>query len=153
MAREDRKRYGWLWAGALFFSAGYVVTALGTYSIGPARAPATRASVSAPATAAAPGRTSPLRSPVYATAALVALTIPYARRAPRMLAGALRGLWAGSAGAAGIALGLTALAGRVGPEPAGVAASLAALGALICCTATGAVFGLVAEKRTPRARA
>jgi hypothetical protein len=90
---------------------------------------------------------------VYATAALVALTIPYARRAPRMLRGALRGLWAGSAGAAGIALGLTALAARVGPEAAGIAAGLAALAAVICCTATGAVFGLVAEKRTPRAGA
>ena len=149
MARQDKKRYGWLWAGALFFSATYLVTALGIPPAPPAARTTTAASApTRPATreagATPPG---PIRSPVYAIAILVALTMPYGARARGMLGGALRGLWAGATGAMGIGLALGGLARRIGPEALTVTAVLTGLTTLICCAATGAAFAFIAERR------
>jgi len=143
LAKRGKKRYGWLWTGSFFFAVGYLVTAI---PMGPARPPASSTTRStAPAPAAAPPKAP--RSPVYAIAALVALTIPFAARKPGTLRGMLHGLGWGLAGAAGISFGLARLAERIRPEAMTITVAMTGLTTLICCGATGAVFSLLAERR------
>ncbi len=154
MARAAKRRYGWLWAAGLFFSAGYLITALGIPPM--PRATSTTASASRPAPPAtlpapmAPARYEPLESPLYAMVAMVALMIPFAARTVGLLRGALRGLGLGAAGGAGIAFALNKVAGRVSPEDLRVASALAILTSTICCAATGAIFAFLAERRRRR---
>ncbi len=153
MARKSKKRFAWLWAAALFFSAGYFVTAL---SAGGADGPATGPNTTTPTrpapltsqTGARPERAA--RPAVYATVALVALMMPFGARARGALRGALRGLTLGLAGAFGISMGLSALTAPLGPEALRLMAGLAALTTMILCAATGAIFGLLAERRHRR---
>jgi hypothetical protein len=154
VARKANKRYGWLWSAGLFFAVGYLVTALGIRPAGPAvDSPGASSAPTAPGTLPGIAAEAPPevpRSPVYAIAALVALTIPFTARTTGLLRGALRGLGYGLAGAAGICLGVGGLAWRIGPEATKVSAALAGLTTLICCGATGAIFALLAERRHRR---
>jgi len=153
VSARHKHGYGWVWATAAFFGIGYLVTTLGLPAAArtTATAPATRprsqpAGVAAPA----PGRSGgppEIRSPVYATAILVALTIPFGARARGLLRGAGRGIGLGLAGGAGIWAGLGKLARLLPAEIVTNAAALAALTALICCGSAGAVFGALAERR------
>ena len=147
-----------MWAAALFFSVGYLITALGIPPLPRAPAPATT-TPTAPAlpmrigtspARMAPGEYESLGSPLYAMVALVAMTIPFAARTRGLLAGALRGLGLGAAGAGGIALALNKMTGRVEPEALNVATALAFLTSAICCGAAGAIFALLAERRHRR---
>lgn len=158
MAKRAKRSYGWLWAAALFFSVGYLITVLGIPALPPAPAPATT-TPTAPAlpmgigtspARMAPGEYEPLRSPLYAMVALVAMTIPFAARTRGLLAGGLRGLGLGAAGAGGIALALNKMTGRVQPEAINVATAMAFLISMICCGAAGAIFALLAERRHRR---
>jgi len=76
--------------------------------------------------------------------------MPFGARARGMLRGALRGLTLGLAGAFGIAMGLSTLTAPLGPEALRLMASLAALTTMILCAVTGAIFGLLAERRHRR---
>lgn len=149
MARRAKKRYGWLWAGALFFSAGYLITAAGippAPHVQPSTAPATATRAAPPA---APAEYERLGSPLYAMVALVALTIPFAARTRGLLAGALRGAGMGAAGAAGIAFGLSKV-WWVDTESVRKASLLAAMTSVLLCAAAGAVFALLAQRRHRR---
>lgn len=112
-----------MWVGGLFFAAGYLVTAV---------LQNTRYAD---------------RAPTLATTVAVALTIPLAARARGMLRGALRGLGLGSAAAVGIVLAMYDPKHGARPEALAAAGSLAMLVTMICCTAAGALFAHLAERR------
>ncbi len=122
---KRRKRpVGWLWAGSLAFAAGYLATILARHtSLEP-------------------------RAPVAGTAAVVAVTIPFAAVLRRALRGGLRGLAMGLSGSFGIVLALYPPTKR--PLPAtvlSVDATITAVITMICCTAAGAIFAVLAERR------
>jgi hypothetical protein len=123
LARKRKSRFGVMWIGGLAFAAGYLVTNLlqGTDYAG--------------------------KAPTLATTVAVALTIPLAARARRVLHGALRGLGLGLAAAVGIALAMYKPEHAAHPEIAAAAGSLAMLVTMICCTIAGALFAYLAERR------
>jgi len=136
-----------------FFGIGYLVTTLGlpaaarTTTTTPATRPCSQPAGAAVRTPGRSGAPPEIRSPVYAIAILVALTIPLTARARGLLRGAGRGLGLGLAGGAGIWAGLGKLARLLPAEIVTNAAALAAMTAMICCGAAGAVFGALAERR------
>ncbi len=122
--KKSKRPTGWLWAGSLAFAAGYLATTLARH------------------TSLAP------RAPVAGTAAVVALTIPFAAVLRRALRGGLRGLAMGLTGSFGIILALYEPGKR--PLPATVLSvdtTITAVTTMICCTAAGAIFAALAERR------
>jgi hypothetical protein len=121
--KKPRKGAGWLWAGSLAFAAGYLATTLARH------------------TSLAP------RAPVAGTAAVVAVTIPFAAVLRRALRGGLRGLAMGLTGSFGIILALYEPTRPLSAAALSVDTTITAVTTMICCTATGAVFAVLAERR------
>jgi len=112
-----------VWAAGLFFAVGYLVTAVVRPSAQGARAP------------------------VYGTAAAVALAIPFAARAGGMLRGALRGLGLGWAASMGIIFALYNPQKPPSQHILSLDVTITVFTTMFCCTAAGAVFALLAERR------
>ena len=117
MARKVKRKTGWFWASALLFGVGYLATRLMIAWW-------------------------PAQTPVVTTGLLVALTIPFAAGARRLLGGALRGLGLGLAGTLGLA---AAVLGSVAFATMLICISAAVI--MICCTVAGGIFASLAQRR------
>ena len=124
MAKKVKRKTGWFWAAALLFAAGYVATRLMM---------AWR----------------PARTPEVVTPLLVALTIPFADRARSLVSGALRGLGLGLAGTMGVAAAVLGPGGGINPITTTMIGISAAV-TMICCTAAGALFAKLGQRRRRR---
>ena len=121
MARKVKRKTGWFWASALLFGVGYLATRL-MIAWWPAQTPA------------------------VTTGILVALTIPFATRARRLLSGALRGLGLGLAGSLGLAAAVLGPGQGINPVTTTLISVSAAV-IMICCTVAGGIFAYLAERR------
>ena len=123
MSRKRKRSHGWLWSAGLLFSAGYFTPLIARHTGYEAKAP------------------------VIGAAVAVALTIPFAAVTRGALRGALVGLALGLAAAMGICFAMVKADKPLSPEVFSIDVALTALPTMICCTAVGALFALLAERR------